>query len=68
MSDIEQRIRKLEMEMEVLKGERSESRDLAAKKRGWIEKITGTFENDPEFDEILRLGREERKSDMLNSE
>ncbi len=68
MSNVEQRLAKLEKEVADLKREKSESRDLAAKKVGWISKITGTFENDPEFDEILRLGNEERKSDMLNND
>jgi hypothetical protein len=40
----------------------------ASKKPGWISKVTRTFENDAEFDEILRLGREERRSDVLNDE
>lgn len=66
MKSIEERLAKVEKELEAIKRERSESRDLAAKKSGWISKITGTFENDPEFDEILRLGREERASDILN--
>ena len=30
-------------------------------KRNWIAKITGTFKDDPEFGEILRLGRENRQ-------
>lgn len=29
----------------------------------WIEKITGTFEGDAEFGEILRLGAEIRRAD-----
>jgi hypothetical protein len=28
----------------------------------WIERIAGTFKDDPEFDEIVRLGREFRRS------
>jgi hypothetical protein len=28
----------------------------------WVEKIAGTFEGDADFDEIVRLGREFRKS------
>ena len=30
--------------------------------RSWIERIAGTFKADPEFDEIVRLGIEFRKS------
>ncbi len=32
-------------------------------KPNWIEKITGSFKDDPEFAEILRLGREIRKAE-----
>ena len=28
----------------------------------WIERIAGTFKDEPEFDEIVRLGREFRRS------
>jgi hypothetical protein len=31
----------------------------------WIERITGTFEDDPVFDEILELGRQARKADRI---
>lgn len=31
----------------------------------WIERTTGTFENDPVFDEILELGRQARKADRI---
>jgi hypothetical protein len=46
-------------------------RDLAELKRhlhmqrgktSWIERIAGTFKDDPDFEEIVRLGREFRKS------
>lgn len=30
--------------------------------RSWIERIAGTFKDDPDFDEIVRLGREFRES------
>ena len=32
-------------------------------KKNWIERITGSFENDPDFAEILRLGQEIRRAD-----
>ena len=28
----------------------------------WVERIAGTFKDDPDFDQIVRLGREFRKS------
>jgi hypothetical protein len=33
--------------------------------RGWIDRITGSFKDDPDFEEILRLGREIRKADQF---
>ncbi len=30
--------------------------------KSWVERIAGTFKDDPDFDEIVRLGREFRKS------
>jgi hypothetical protein len=36
--------------------------------RGWIDKITGSFKDDPDFDEILRLGREIRQADRSSVE
>jgi len=35
--------------------------------RGWIDRITGSFKDDPEFEEILRLGQEIRQADRLES-
>jgi hypothetical protein len=35
-------------------------------KHNWLEKITGTFKNDPELGEILRLRQEIRKSEKFN--
>ena len=29
----------------------------------WLQRITGTFKDDPEFDEVIRLGREFREAD-----
>ncbi|BAU12685.1 hypothetical protein LEP3755_32160 [Leptolyngbya sp. NIES-3755] len=43
-----------------------ELRQQAAKdqpQRNWLEQITGSFKDDPVFDEILRYGREFRRSD-----
>jgi hypothetical protein len=36
-------------------------------KTSWIEKITGSFQDDPEFEEILRLGREYRRSQTFET-
>lgn len=54
---LEQRVTQLESQMsQVL--EKIESRPL---KPGWLSKTAGSFENCPEFDEIVRLGREFRQ-------
>jgi len=29
----------------------------------WLDEVSGSFENDPDFDEVVRLGKELRKSD-----
>jgi hypothetical protein len=34
----------------------------------WFSKVAGSFENDPEFDEVVRLGREIRSADKLDGE
>jgi hypothetical protein len=67
MSDVEDRIAKLEREVAELKRAPFKTRDSATRPSGWIKKITGTFKDDPEFDEILRLGRQVRKSDVIGN-
>ena len=37
-------------------------------RENWIDRITGSFQDDPEFDEILRLGREMRNTDPPDGE
>lgn len=49
------RVEKLERDMVVLKA--NSAPDLP-----WWERVAGRFENDPTFDEIVRLGREYRES------
>jgi phage-related baseplate assembly protein len=36
---------------------------IPTKKNNWVERIAGTFANDPIFEEAVRLGRKWRKSD-----
>lgn len=55
----EQRLSALEREMAELKRQLDEQRQSG----NWIEKITGSFKDDPDFGEILRLGREARQAD-----
>jgi hypothetical protein len=33
----------------------------------WLDDVSGSFENDPEFDEVVRLGKELRKADRPDS-
>ena len=68
MATVEERVEQLEKEVRLLKLSQSNKIDLAAKKPGWIAKIEGSFKDDPDFAEILRLGREERQADILNDE
>ena len=68
MATVEERLDRLEKEVILLKFSQSNKVDLAAKKPGWIAKIEGSFKDDPDFAEILRLGREERQADILNDE
>lgn len=68
MATVEERLERLEREVILLKLSQSSKVDLAARKPGWIAKIEGSFNDAPDFAEILRLGREERQADVLNNE
>lgn len=59
MSDtIEARLAKVERELAILKAKAP--RD----KSNWIAEITGSFKDDPDFDEIVRLGKEMRDAEL----
>ena len=53
---LEERVTELEMQMSHV----LEKIESPPRKPGWISKITGSFADCPEFDEIVRLGREFR--------
>lgn len=55
---IESRLARIERELAILKARTS--RD----KSNWIAEITGSFEDDPDFDEIVRLGKEMRDAEQ----
>lgn len=58
MSDtLESRIAKIERELAILKSQ------LPRDKSNWIADITGTFQHNPDFDEIVRLGKEVRDAE-----
>ncbi len=61
---IEERLAHIEKDVTDLKSEFNRLRS----KGNWIDQITGTFKDDPEFDEILRLGREIRRADRPDEE
>ena len=56
---IEQRLAQVEKELAALK-QQLQGQNA---KSNWIDAITGSFKDDPEFDEILRLGKEIRDAD-----
>ena len=61
LEQLEQRVYDLEQQVAELRGERRPLRPLSA-----VGATFGMFAADPEFDEIVRLGREYR--DQVNSE
>jgi len=56
---IEERLARLEKQVAYLKLQL----DKLASKASWIDQVKGSFKDDPEFEEILRLGAEIRRSD-----
>ena len=54
---IEERLAKVERELAFLRAR------TGGDKSDWITEITGSFKDAPEFDEILRLGRELRDAE-----
>ena len=62
MSDtIEERLSRVEKELAELKHAAQTPRD----KSNWITKISGTFEGDADFKEIVRLGKEIRDAERF---
>ncbi len=58
---LQNRIATLEKEVAALK-QRVENGTTGQSEKSWFDVMAGAFENDPEFDEVLRLGREFRQS------
>ena len=58
MATVEERLSALESEVEAVK------RQLAkmGKPRAWLDDVAGSMDEWPEFEEVLRLGRESRQS------
>ena len=57
---IEQRLTSVERELAELKGEVKTLKPES----NWITSICGSFKDDPEFDEVLRLGKEIRDAEQ----
>ncbi len=55
---LEERVERLERQLATISSRLSENSH-----KPWWEKIAGVFENDPDFEEILALGREIREQD-----
>ena len=68
MFSVEERLEKLEREVDQLKLAHGPMLALSSKKPGWVSRISGSLKDDPEFDEILRLGREESQADLVVDE
>ena len=59
---IEERLSHVENDVAYLKSQV----DSLRSKGNWIDQITGSFKDDPEFDEILRLGHQIRQADRAD--
>jgi hypothetical protein len=62
---VEERLTALEKQLAELQQQVAELRKRllpTESKADWFEKVAGSFKDDPEFGEVLRLGRECRQS------
>jgi hypothetical protein len=57
---LEERVAAVERELAVLRVLLPQKIDP----KNWIEKLTGSMKDFPEFDEVLRLGREIRQAEL----
>lgn len=61
---VEDRLAQVEKEVGFLKRQLNGLRS----KDHWIDQITGSFKDDPDFDEVLRLGKQIRQADQPDPE
>ena len=54
---VEQRLTRIERELAILKSQANSD------KSNWVSEIKGSFKNDPDFDEITKLGKELRDAE-----
>ena len=64
MSNIENRLAKIEREIEMLK----RANQSPVKKENWLDQAVGTFKNDKDFEEIVRLGKEQRDAEKAEGD
>ena len=57
--DLETRVATLEKDMAEVRRRLGDSTSM----QEWLLRVSGRFKDDPEFDEIVRLGREMREAD-----
>ena len=62
VTELEERLTRLEAEVEALKQERA---GVVPDKKPWWEQISGAFKDCPEFEEAMRLGRKWRDSQRM---
>ena len=53
----------LEQRLAVLEKEVAELKHSVRPGPNWFERVSGSMKNEPDFDEVLRLGREIRQAD-----
>jgi hypothetical protein len=56
MATVEERLAKIERDLEAIKRDKQAENS----KLGWLERVRGTFKGDPDFKEIVQLGKELR--------
>jgi hypothetical protein len=61
MATLDDRLNALEMEVAILRGQIVDRND-----KNWIETVAGSLRDEPEFDEVLRLGREARRGELFD--
>ena len=60
MDTVEERLAKVERELEAIKRDKQ----AESSKLGWLERVRGTFKGDPDFEEIVKLGKELRDEEL----
>ena len=63
MSTVDDRLSALEMEVSILRQQVS----TGSQNGNWLDQVAGSFRDQPEFDEVLRLGRQIRQQDLLDN-